>query len=547
MMNYCSFSIKNLFIMEKVMLKKIYGKSLTHKGLFLLVNLLLVIIYACEMIIPYMFSKFIDGVALSKSFTAARIPIIVISSVLIVLLIASYIKNICSEYLISKVNNDFLNDLDEKLELIPLKETKNENPAYLNQRLFNDIITAVTFAHENFSVAVITSISTLVLFVLIALTQKIMLVIVAVAVLINTIGILIYHKLMYKRGYEYREIHSLYYSSNNDRLSNIKETKIHSWYSISGEVVNSNFSKLLKKGIQLYKVMASITNVGTLSKNISLILTIALGGYLFTINKISIGQLILVTTYTNMCLTNTELFLKLGQEYQHAKVSYDRLKEFQDIPDEHNGDMMIDHINTIELNDLSFGYDESKPLYTSFNLKLERGKIYCLKGKNGEGKSTLLDLILGLNYDYDGAIFYNDTDIKSIDMRHARKRLVSTILQEPKMQRVSVRENLVRGLKDINEIHFDELVHIFDLNELLKGEDAQSLSGGEKQKVSVIRGLLKDSDLLILDEPVSAMDTDGINCLKEILLSLKPDKIILFISHNEELYEIVDDFIAINV
>lgn len=525
------------------MLKKIYEKSLNHKGLFILLNLLIVIIYACEMIIPYMFSGFIDSVTMTNSLSSIKMPIIVISIMLVVLLISSFIKNVFSEYLISKVNNDFLNEIDEKLERIPLKETKKHNPAYLNQRLFNDIITSVTFVHENFSVAIIMSISTIVLLVLIALTQKFMLIIVGIAILINVVGILFFNRLMYKRGYEYREIHSLYHSSNNDRLSNIKETKIHSWYEIAGNDVNKNFTDLLKKGVGLYKVIAMLSNVGTLSKNITLILTIVFGGYLYTSGELSIGQLILVTTYTNMCLSNTEFFLKLGQQFQHAKVCFDRLIEFQDIPDEHNGDKIINHIDTVELSNLSFGYVESKPLYSSFDLKLSKGNIYCLKGKNGLGKSTLIDLILGLNYDYEGSIMFNNLDIRIIDMRHTRKTLISTILQASNMHRVSVRENILRGL---HNKHLDELSCKFDLNELLESEDAQSLSGGEKQKVSVVRGLMKNSDFLILDEPVSAMDSDGINCLKELLLSYRSDKIILFISHNEELFDIVDHFIEIN-
>lgn len=527
------------------MLKKIYKKSIKYKGLFALVNLLLIVIYASEMIIPYMFSNFIDGVTLSKSFTAIYLPIIVISIALVLLSISSFVRNVCSEYLISKVNNDFLNELDEKLERIPLKETTKENPAYLNQRLFNDIITAVTFAHEKFSVAIIMSISTFVLFILIALTQKIMLIVVAITLLINTFGILIFNKLMYKRGYEYRDLHSLYYSANNDRLDNIKETKTHSWYEISGQEVNKHFKDLLKKGVQLYKVMASISNVGILSKNISLILIILLGGYIFTSGKISIGQLILVSTYANMCLSNTEMFLKLGQNYQHAKICYNRLIEFMEVADEKNGELILDDISTIEVKDLSFGYEESQYLFTSFSFKLSKGNIYCLSGKNGQGKSTLIDLILGLNYDYNGSICFNGHEIKNIDMENARKELISVIQQEPQMQRMSVKNNLFRGLSDINSNEANDYCNMFELTELLDEEDSKTLSGGEKQKISVVRGLIKHSDLLILDEPVSAMDADGITHLKAKLSSIKENKIILFISHNEELFDIVDKFIKI--
>ncbi|WP_240837726.1 ABC transporter ATP-binding protein [Acidaminobacter sp. JC074] len=522
------------------MIMSIVRKSLKYKGLFILVNVLLIIVYACEMLIPYMFSQFVDNITLTGTFSVVLEPVLIITLALVVLLIASFIKHVYSEYLISKVNNDFLDELDKKLESLPLKVTQKENPSYLNRRLFNDIITAVTFVHENFSVAIIMSLSSLVLLGLIASIQKLMLPVVFLAVFINTLGILVFHKLIYKRGYEYREIHNLYYSSNNDRLSNIKETKIHAWYDISGHQVNQNFNNLLNKGIQVYKVMASISNIGTLSKNISLILSILLGGYLFTLDKMSIGQLILVSTYTNMCLINTESFLKLGQEYQHAKVSYNRLHEFLDMPDEANGDLVLEDIHNLEIKDLSFSYDESKRLISSLDLVLTRGKIYCLKGKNGHGKTTLVDLILGLNHDYCGAIRYNGHELKDLDMRHARKHLISVVLQEPQMQRISVKDNLYRGLQTSSD---DKAV--FDIEEILDLEDAQTLSGGEKQKIAVLRALLKGSEVLILDEPVSAMDAEGIRQLKNELQAMKSKKIILLISHNEEVFDIVDEFIEI--
>lgn len=532
--------------MENTMLKYIYKKSLKYRGLLLLVNLLLIVIYICEIIIPYTFSNFIDLVIETKLFNSVYMSVVIISLTLIILLFSSFVKSVSSEYLVSKVNNDILNELGKKLERIPLKETRKYSPAYLNQRLFNDIITSVSFVHENLSVAIIMTLSTLVLLILITVMQKLMLFVVIVAILINTVGILFFHKLMYKRGYEYREIHSLYYASNNERIASIKETKTHSWYDISGFEVNENHSKLLKKGIQIQRVIAAIDNVGALSKNMSLIMTILIGGYLFTKNELSIGQLILITTYTNMCLSNAESFLKLGQEYQHAKLAYDRLVEFLIVPDEINGEVVLKNINTVEVNELFFAYEESKTLFSSFSLKLKKGNIYCFKGKNGKGKSTLIDLLLGLNYDYVGTITFDGVDIRDLDMISIRKTMISTILQDTKVQRLSVMQNLIKGLNVVNEFDVLDLCNIFNMKEIIDSENSHSLSGGEKQKVSVIRGLLKHSEILILDEPVSAMDSDGIIRLKEILVSIKANKIIILISHNEDIFDIVDEYIEIN-
>lgn len=306
------------------------------------------------------------------------------------------------------------------------------------------------------------------------------------------------------------------------------------------------FGKLLTTGISLNKVLALLNNIGSLTKNITLILTMIVGGKFLVDGSITIGQFMLITTYTNMCLSNSEFFLKLGQSFQHARVCFTRLEEFTNIEDEQNGTLGLEAIHSIEIKNLSFAYPEMAPLYTDLNLEFNKGKIYCLKGKNGDGKSTLIDLLLGLNSHYEGSICFNNIEISNIDMRLLRKEKISVILQEPIVQRISVKDNMLRGIGIYSSQAMEKLCEYFHMDKVIESDDAFSLSGGEKQKVSVIRGLLKQSDVLILDEPVSAMDTSGIERLKNELITRKDDKIIIFISHNEELFDIVDEFVELS-
>lgn len=513
---------------------------------FIPLNILLVMTYLCEMVIPYVFSNFIDAITTTSSRDLITVSIIIIMVATASLLISSYFKDIFSSITLSKVCHDFLNEIDQKLENMPLSETKKHNPSYLNERIFNDIITTVTFSVDNLVTAIIKIISTVVLLALIGSIHVYMLIIVMLTLIMNSLGIFVMNKLLYKKGYAYRDAHTVYYAANTDRLSNIKETAIHSWYNISGDQLNRAFTDMLKHKLGFTKVMASLNNIGQFTKNLTLILTMILGGKLFIENQISIGQLVLITTYTNMCLINSEFFLKLGQSYQHAKICFSRLEEFLDVKDEHNGDKSIETVHSIKVQDLSFSYPGKPKLYSDMSLEFHKGSIYCLKGKNGEGKSTLLDLLLGLNYDYEGQIYYNDVNVLDLDMKSLREKKISVVLQEPQLQRLTIKENMLRGIKHFDSSLLTRFNKIFETDQLLHTEEPLTLSGGEKQKISVIRGLLKHSDILILDEPVSAMDTLGIKMLKNELETLKKDKIILFISHNEELFDIVDAFIDLS-
>ncbi|MFK5883157.1 MAG: ABC transporter ATP-binding protein [Candidatus Izemoplasma sp.] len=526
------------------MIFQIINRCMKFKRIFLIINFLLIIIYTSELLIPYIFSGFIDEVSSNNSMEFATESIVIIAVLTVILMISSYFHHIFSEVIIAKTSFQFLNDIDQKLEQIPLSNTKKYNPAYLNNRVINDIIISIGFVINNLIVSIIMVISILILFILIIKINLFLVFIPIGALVINISGILILNKLFYERGYKYRELNSQYVSENNDLIANIKETKINSWYDISGDKVKISFKKLLKTGISLNKILAALNNIGKFSKNLTLIITMLVGGTLIINQKITIGEFVLITFYTNMCLVYSEYFLKLGQEYQHAKISFDRLNEFLDIKSEDNGTILLNNINSIEIKELKFTYPESTPLFTNFKYNFKKGNIYCLKGKNGEGKSTLIDLLLGLDYNFTGSIKYNNYSLSELDMIGLRKNQISVIMQEPRLQRISVKNNLIRGLDSYSFEVLNELCTEFNLSNIIDLQESLSLSGGEKQKVSIVRGLLKNASLLILDEPVSALDTASIEVLKKELIKRKDNSIIIIISHNEEIFDIVDEFIV---
>jgi ATP-binding cassette subfamily C protein len=527
------------------MIKAILKRFMAFKTHFFLVSILLLFIYICQLLIPYVFSNFIDNITQYTTVEIDYTPVLIISILTIILIGSSYVHHILTEVLNIKAGYVFLEDVDNKLEHTPIRKIEKHSPAYLNNRIFNDILTTLGFVINHFIVAIIMVISTIFLFVLIIQINPFLVFIPLIALLINISGILLLNKEYYKRGYQYREDNNQYVSDNNDLITQIKETKVHSWYDISGKRVKKSYKTLLKTGIRLNKVLALLNNIGTFSKNITLILTMFIGGYFIVNNIISIGEFILITYYTNMCLNYSDYFLKLGQQYQHAKVSYHRLEEFFKVEDEHNGTTVIESIKTVKLEEVTYSYPESPILINKLDFTFEKGRIYCLKGKNGEGKSTLIDIILGLDYSFEGFIKYNNIDIQNLDMINIRKNYISVVLQEPRVQRLPVLNNLTRGLENYSEDILEGYINLFDLKKILNNPDSTSLSGGEKQKISIVRALLKNPSIMIMDEPISALDNASIKKLKNVLSKLKDSMIVILISHNEDLFDIVDEIVEL--
>lgn len=249
-------------------------------------------------------------------------------------------------------------------------------------------------------------------------------------------------------------------------------------------------------------------------------------------------------------------FLNLGKSYQDALVSYNRLEEILKKSKEINGKEFMDGIDTIELKNVSFSYDNEKVIIDHFNYKFEKGNIYCIVGQNGNGKSTLINLILGLfnNY-YTGEIYYNSLELKQLDMYRMRKRIIGISEQEPKLINNTIESNVTYGIDIYNYDDIRKLLENLNLSidKFSKGldtninEDSNNISGGEKLKISLARTFLKDPDLIILDEPTSALDVDSIEKLKYILNRIKNKKIILIISHNKNILDISDEIVDLNV
>ena len=183
------------------------------------------------------------------------------------------------------------------------------------------------------------------------------------------------------------------------------------------------------------------------------------------------------------------------------------------------------------------------------NYSLKKGKIYYIKGHNGTGKSTLLNIIIGLIKEFEsGSVYYNNIDMKELDIYKIRRELFSVVPQEYILEDAEL-EEILNNITEARELKSNlqykgvmDDVHklIKKINIKVSKNEKNTYSGGENQKLSIVKAILKKSEVLIMDEPTSALDIEGTEILKEILMKLKVDKIIILISHEESMEEISD-------
>lgn len=180
----------------------------------------------------------------------------------------------------------------------------------------------------------------------------------------------------------------------------------------------------------------------------------------------------------------------------------------------------------IELRDVSFGYEEGKDVLHHVSARFEAGRAYAIVGGSGSGKSTLLNLLLAENTGYRGSVLLDGTELRELSPE-ALYGLMSVIHQNVFVFNASIRDN-VSMFREFPQKALDEAIRRAHLRELLDargadylcGENGKGLSGGEKQRVSIARSLLKKASVLLVDEATAALDVQTAHQVSSDILDL---------------------------
>lgn len=213
--------------------------------------------------------------------------------------------------------------------------------------------------------------------------------------------------------------------------------------------------------------------------------------------------------------------------------------------------------NNIEVKNLSFKYEGKKDfIFQNASFVIKKGEFVGLSGKSGEGKSTLLNIISGLDKNYEGEIFIDGRDLK--DLRSEWTRKVAYISQDPFFLDDTIKNNIAFAEDeehiDENKIwsavkasQLEEFVNNLDQGlETIIGEDGTKMSGGQLQRLVIARALYQQFELIILDESLNSLDEENENKIINILKNLKNNKTILLISHKDTTIKNCDIVLNVN-
>jgi subfamily B ATP-binding cassette protein MsbA len=260
--------------------------------------------------------------------------------------------------------------------------------------------------------------------------------------------------------------------------------------------------------------------------------------------RLSLGNYLTYNVLLAYILVPLSMAVTEGVRFTDAMASVERALEVLEEETEHDIPERNIHIGRIEgeisFVDVTFGYDESKPILHNLSFAAGPNQVIALVGPSGSGKSTIASLICGFHNPQIGEVTVDGVDLRTVKLTSYRRQL-GVVFQESFLFRGTIRDNVAFAQPDATEeqvlaacriARVDEFAERFaDKYDTVVGERGVTLSGGQKQRVSIARALLRNPRLLILDEASSSLDYKSEAMVQEGLSALMQERTTIVIAH----------------
>lgn len=475
------------------------------KSGFALIVLCAVVTAAADLLMPYLSAKFIDEILSSREIGRLYFFVGGLFALNVLSLAANWFYVIFSTKLRARITNKLIADLTGDVWRARLQF--QTDMIYLAKRVEKDSDDLIAFVLGSvIDVAIQAVLLVMATIFLASVGGKWLLIFAATATLHATVFVALKKKL-FTLSTAVRETESKYFESLSDNFFYVLRIKLHSLQEEFAATFNRAFENFFAAGLSESKIRFWFAYGNANTAKIFTVLIFLLGGLDVLDGTLTVGNFVALNGYFTFAMHGVSYFMTLGQGRQNALAAYMRITEIKNMPPEVNGTRILQGVNSIEIRgvDLSFG---ERQILTNFSGRFECGKIYCIVGRNGVGKSTLMNLICGIVRPSRGEIFFDGIALRDVDMIHLRRNLIAVVEQK----------------------------------DFLKNDTA---SGGERRRASISTALAKSADVLIMDEPDNNLDVTAVDVLIDKIRADKSKRITLIISHDERLIAVADEILTL--
>lgn len=448
----------------------------------------------------------------------------------------SYLENHLNKNIDCLITSDFLKHLFN----LPLNVITSRKSGEILSRVneltsIKGLITEIFITYTlDFLIVVITT------FLLIRISSKLFLILFLTTIFYLFVGI-ITKKSIFEKAYQNISIESEF---NNTVLENIKMiNSIKNLDAVDG-TLNKIERKLTHYLYDTYKVNTILNKINIFKVScyeIGFFLINTFGFYFVYKGIINMIDLITFNALLNLYFEPLKNIVDSIPKYSFMKASITKINDFLGVRAEILGEEASTDGYDISINNLNYSYNKYQNVLKSVNLNIKEGEFVLLQGASGSGKSTLCSILNKYITDYTGDILFGTMNYKDLSIKTIRDNIVY-VGQNENIFTGSIKENITFGNK-VSDLNFDKICKICKVDDVankktfryesLIGSDEGNISGGEKQRIILARAVLKDFNVLILDEALSEVDIKlELEILKNIRDNYK-DKTIIYISHKK--------------
>ena len=527
------------------MFKKMMKYVTPYKAPILIGLLLSCITTLVALVPPYMTKQLVDEVFPNKD---ERMLIIILIALVVSYIVQygvgffrSYILRVAGE----KVVTDLRKDIYAKAQHLPMTFYDRTSTGSVINRILTDAARVQDFVMRITQEVVIQFFQMIGIIVIMMTMHWRLTLLSLIPVPIVVIGAKIFGE---KISPYYRRIWRRWSAATSvltDTLPGIRVIKAFTNEDGSTKEFGSYNDELLKTVTSASKITIMFPHIVSFIVTCGSLLIWGIGGFevITESGSVSPGLLISFISYASMFYGPVSFFANLNDTYQNTLTSAERLLDIIDAEPENDfgkGNKVDRLKGKFEFRNVNFSFDRTKKTLNNVNLTIEPGDIVGIVGTTGAGKSTIINLLMRYYDHYDGEILVDGINIRDIDMESYRSQ-IGYVQQEPMMFHDSVFNNIAYGC---DNPHIEQVINAAEIAnahefiarlpdgyDTVLGERGIGVSGGERQRLSIARAILKNPSVLFFDEATASVDSETESQIQEAIERLISGRTTIMIAH----------------
>ncbi|MCD6515805.1 MAG: ABC transporter ATP-binding protein [Candidatus Aminicenantes bacterium] len=522
-------------------LKRFFPYIKEHWKKFAFGSFLMIVVSLLALPTPYIMKYIVDDIIAAKNIKYLHLAVLILLGIQLIKLVISfftnYFFNIFNQEIIFRVKKD----LFHRILRLPLSFFDKNQTGYLLSRIRE--VEGLRIFFSNSLVRFIIGIFEFIFSLVILFYLNWRLTIASILILpLFYFAARFYAGGIRKVSKEVMEKWALLSRRIQDSLSGVDVVKIFSAEERETNSIHNHLEDLKRSDIKQNIISSFSSEFMSLIGALGGFLVLWFGGINIIKGTFTIGGYIAFTGYLAKLYGPTQSIAMQGLSFQPAITALNRVSEFSSISqEEEDPDRKIEipGINRIEFKNVTFSYGKKKAL-ENINLTINRNDKVLITGPNGSGKSTMVKLILSLYKIKQGKLFINNQDINNISLSSLRDK-ISFVSQNVFLFNDTIRNNILYSKPEATAEEVEKAAKLSGSSDFINkldekmnvivGETGRMISGGEKQKISIARAILKDSDVVIFDEATSQQDAQYIERIEALIEKRFKDKICIIISH----------------